>query len=151
MKISSSSQSRIEQSLCTVLKAYAVESESFVTDILLQPLFETGELVIYNDSDEELTRVSVPEWAEQPTTDVEFYSEMETWLGGLLKDLQNKGMMDKLAILKPYSFVMVDAEKETLAELLLMDDETLLLDNELLKGLDKELDDFLKQLLDMST
>ena len=48
-----------------------------------------------------------------------------------------------MTILKPYSFVLVDEEKETVAELLLIDDDTILVNDELLKGLDKELDDFL--------
>ena len=41
-----------------------------------------------------------------------------------------------------------DEDKETVAELLLIDDDTLLVDDELLKGLDKELDEFLKNLLE---
>ena len=53
-----------------------------------------------------------------------------------------------MSFLKPYSFVLVDEEKETVAELLLIDDDTILVNNELLKGLDKELDDFLKDLLE---
>ena len=36
----------------------------------------------------------------------------------------------------------------TLKELLLMDDDTLLVNEELLKGLDEELDSFLKELLE---
>ena len=51
--------------------------------------------------------------------------------------------------MKPFSFVLVDEDKETIAELLLMDDDTLLLNEELLKGLDEELDSFLKQLLEI--
>ena len=44
---------------------------------------------------------------------------------------------------------MVDEDRETVAELLLVDDEdTLLLNDELLKGLDEELDAFLKDLLE---
>ena len=51
--------------------------------------------------------------------------------------------------MKPYSFVLVDDDKETVSELLLVDDEdTMLLDDELLKGLDEELDAFLKDLLE---
>ena len=51
--------------------------------------------------------------------------------------------------MKPYSFVLVDDDKETVSELLLVDDEdTMLLDDELLKGLDEELDAFLKNLLE---
>ena len=51
--------------------------------------------------------------------------------------------------MKPYSFVMIDRDKESLAELLIIDDdETLFLNDELLKGLDDELDAFLKDLLE---
>jgi hypothetical protein len=42
----------------------------------------------------------------------------------------------------------VDDDRETIAELLLMDDDTLLVNEELLKGLDEELDSFLKELLE---
>ena len=62
--------------------------------------------------------------------------------------MKNGGDFEKLTILKPYSFVLVDDEKETIAELLLMDDDTLLVNEELLKGLDEELDSFLKELLE---
>ena len=44
--------------------------------------------------------------------------------------------------------VLVDEDKETVTELLLVDDDTMLVNDELLKGLDKELDDFLKELLE---
>ena len=48
-----------------------------------------------------------------------------------------------------FSFVLVDEDRETVTELLLIDDEdTLLLNDELLKGLDEELDAFLKDLLE---
>ena len=50
--------------------------------------------------------------------------------------------------MKPFSFVLVDDDKETIAELLLLDDDTLLINEELLKGLDEELDAFLKDLLE---
>ena len=55
-----------------------------------------------------------------------------------------------ICLLKPYSFVLVDADKETIADLMLVDDqETLLLhDGMLLEGLDDELDAFLKELLE---
>ena len=50
---------------------------------------------------------------------------------------------------KPYSFVLVDdLSGIQFAELLLMDDDTLLVNEELLKGLDEELDSFLKELLE---
>ena len=66
----------------------------------------------------------------------------------ILCRMKDAGDFDKVTILKPYSFVLVDEEKETVAELLLIDDDTILVNDELLKGLDKELDDFLKDLLE---
>lgn len=62
--------------------------------------------------------------------------------------MKDAGDFDKVSILKPYSFVLVDEDKETVTELLLVDDDTMLVNDELLKGLDKELDDFLKELLE---
>ena len=64
------------------------------------------------------------------------------------RQLKNRGAFDKLTIMKPFSFVLVDDDKETIAELLLLDDDTLLVNEELLKGLDEELDAFLKDLLE---
>ena len=73
----------------------------------------------------------------------------ERILRGEINSLKDKGTLDKLCILKPYSFVLVDDDKETVAEIMLIDDEdTLLLNDELLKGLDEELDAFLKDLLE---
>ena len=71
---------------------------------------------------------------------------LKAW--NLLCRMKDAGDFDKVTILKPYSFVLVDEEKETIAELLLVDDDTILVNDELLKGLDKELDEFLKELLE---
>ncbi|MEE1302626.1 MAG: hypothetical protein UHD64_07570, partial [Bacteroidales bacterium] len=66
-----------------------------------------------------------------------------------LNQMSANGAFVSLPIMKPYSFVMVDGEKETLAELLIIDeDETMFLSDELLKGLDDELNAFLKDLLE---
>jgi hypothetical protein len=68
----------------------------------------------------------------------------------VLNQLSSEGAFASLPIMKPYSFVMVDAQKETLAELLMVDDEeTMLLSGELLQGLDDELNAFLKDLLEI--
>ena len=56
-------------------------------------------------------------------------------------------MEEKVSILRPYSFVLVDEDKETVNDLYLVDDDTMIVDGELLKGLDEDLDDFLKKLL----
>ena len=62
--------------------------------------------------------------------------------------MKEEGVFNKLTILMPYSFVLVDEEKETISDLLLMDDDTMFIDDELLKGLDEELDSFIEDLLE---
>ena len=93
-----------------------------------------------------LANATIEEWMTYEGDD--FYENMERILSNLLCNLKNRGAFDKLTIMKPFSFVLVDDDKETIAELLLLDDDTLLVNEELLKGLDEELDAFLKDLLE---
>jgi hypothetical protein len=58
-----------------------------------------------------------------------------------------KDTIENMSILKPFSFVLENEDKEPVAELYLVDDETVIFDPELMKGLDEDLDAFLKQLL----
>ena len=119
----------------------------FVTDIHLQPLSESGELVVYDDDEQVLARTTVQDWVDCVAED--FYASVELHLKQALEELRKEGTLDRLGIMKPYSFVLIDDDKETVADLLLMDDEeTMLLNDELLKGLDEELDAFLKELLE---
>jgi hypothetical protein len=60
---------------------------------------------------------------------------------------KQKDLIEKMAILKPYSFVLEDDDHEHLAELYLVDDDTAIIDQELMAGLDKDLDNFLEDLL----
>ena len=148
MKLSAQSHASIASSLREAVDKYIVDGErTVVTDIHLQPKQVSGELVIFNDDDEELSRTIIEEWVDYSEDD--FYTIVERILRGEINALKDTGVLDKLAIMKPYSFVLVDEDRETVTELLLIDDEdTLLLNDELLKGLDEELDAFLKDLLE---
>lgn len=147
MKLSQSSLSLIEEAIQKAIKPYVGSSEqTIVTDIHLQPNQNSGELSVFDDEDKELAITTIEEWMTYEGDD--FYENVERVLTTLLDNMKNEGHFDKLNILKPFSFVLVDEEKETLAELLLMDDDTLLVNDELLKGLDEELDAFLKDLLE---
>jgi len=52
-----------------------------------------------------------------------------------------------MGILKPYSFVLEDDDKESVGELYLVDDDTVIIDTELMADLDKDLDEFFNKLL----
>lgn len=147
MKLSEPSLAAIETALNKAVEKYTTQNgQTIVTDIHLQPNPNSGELIIYDDEDAVLAQTSVDEWSGYENDD--FLEHCERLLVSLLNDMKQKGYFDKINVLKPYSFVLVDDEKETVAELLLMDDDTLLVNDELLKGLDEELDAFLKNLLE---
>jgi hypothetical protein len=58
-----------------------------------------------------------------------------------------KDTIENISILKPFSFVLEDDDKESLAELYIVDDETVIIDPDLMEGLDDDLNDFLNTLL----
>ena len=135
MKLSQQSLSIIESAIQKAVGKYVCNCDQ-----------TSGQLNIYNDDDEELANVMVEEWATYDGDD--FLENIEPGLRSILCRMKDAGDFDKVSILKPYSFVLVDDDKETVTELLLVDDDTMLVNDELLKGLDKELDDFLKELLE---
>lgn len=147
MKLSQESQSTIESAIRKAVEKYACGCEqTIVTDIHIQPNQTSGEFIIFDDDDRELANVTIAEWMTYEGDD--FYDRIERPLRSLVCKMKEAGSFNNLTILKPYSFVLVDEEKESIADLLLLDDDTLLVSSELLEGLDQELDDFLKELLE---
>ena len=56
--------------------------------------------------------------------------------------------LEQMSILRPFSFVLIDEDHETVQDLVIIDnEETMVIDGNLLEGLEEELDDFLKKLL----
>lgn len=147
MKLSQQSQSLIESAIRKAIGKYTCGCEqTVVTDIHIQPNQNSGEFYIFDDDDKELANVTIEDWMTYEGDD--FYESIQRSLQTALYQMKEAGDFDKLTILKPYSFVLVDEDKETIADILLIDDDTLLVDTELLQGLDQELDDFLKELLE---
>lgn len=146
MKLSQTSLSLLESTLRKAIEKFPCGcNQTFVTDIHLQVNTTSGELSIFDDEDKLLANAVISEWVGNDTETS--YTEIERILSEVLHTQKDEGNFDKLPILKPFSFVLVDEEKETIAELLLMDEDTLLVSEGLLKGLDEELDAFLKELL----
>lgn len=111
MEMSEQSRAAITSALKEALCRYVSGGEeSVVTDIHLQPNSESGELVIYDDDDKVLARTIVNEWVEYDSDD--FYAVVEPILRTELEALKATGLLEKLSLMKPYSFVLVDEEKK---------------------------------------
>lgn len=114
-----------------------------VTDFHIYVNGDNGTLTIYDDDDNSLARVHIKEWEN-----VHNEKLFEKVLRGELARMQEEGIFESINIVKPYSFVLVDEDKEAIVDLLYIDDDTLILSEDLLKGFDEEMNDFLKHLLE---
>lgn len=125
------------------------ESQAAVVDLYLLPNPEAGEFSVIDDEDHLLIKVQVAIWQENyETLDNEAeLKECETILTEIVHKVKDEGVFERINILKPFSVLMVDEEMETLAELLLLDDEQYLVDDHFLKHMDEELDEFFKKLM----
>lgn len=144
MNLTDQTQQTLERALRKLAEKFPDNQEaSLLTDIHIRVSQETGEMTILDDDDRELTRCVVEEWIDNKDDD--FYDAITSVLRRCLKD--NAALTDNLSILKPYAFVLEDDEHESVAELYVVDGDTVIMDPDLMEGLDKDLDDFLEKLL----
>ena len=127
----------------TIEKFPSTEEATLLTDIHLRVSQDTGELMSFDDDDNEITRCVVEQWIDNK--DDNFYQEVAATLRTIL--LKQKEKIEQMSILKPFSFVLEHDDKETIEDLYLVDDDTAILHEELMADLDKDLDDFLDKLL----
>ena len=145
MRLSESSFQQIKALINEALKEFhRPQEQAVVTDIHIMTIRETGEVTV-SDDDRDLASTRLSDLVEIPEED--FYQVMEKSLRRILKDIDEVDPLENLAIWKPFSFVLVDDEGETVAELMLFDEDNTLLTQGLMQGLDEELDTFLKDLL----
>ena len=140
-----------EQTLQQIGRAFRKVSEKFpkdqeasvLTDIHIRVVQETGEMLFFDDDDKELNRCVIEQWMDNKDDD--FYESVTTILRNAIET--DKDLLENLSILKPYAFVLEDDDREAVAELYVVDDDTVIIDTELMKDLDKDLDDFFENLL----
>jgi hypothetical protein len=114
-----------------------------LTDIHIRVTQDTGELMAFDDDDNEITRCIIEQWIGNKDDD--FYEQIAAVMRKSLE--KNRNQIEEMSILKPYSFVLEDDDKENQGELFVADDETVIINPELMAGLDEDLDAFLKDLM----
>jgi hypothetical protein len=119
------------------------EDTSIVTDIHVRVSQGSGEMLAFDDDDNEVTRCVVEQWINN--NDEDFYNGVEQTLISTFSALST--IADSLGILKPYSFVLENEDKDTIAELYIADDDTVIIGKDLMEGLDSDLNLFLEKLL----
>ena len=143
MSLSRETQETLQSAIKKMAGKYISAEESNVTDFHLKVNGENGELTILDDDDNTLARVHIKEWEGEHNEEV-----YEKELQSLLTKMHREGAFDSLNIVKPYSFVLTDEDDVAIVDLLIVDDDTLILSEDLLEGFDEEMNQFLKQLLE---
>ena len=144
MKATDQTLKQIERAVRKIAEKFpADEGTSLLTDIHIRVTQETGELMAFDDDDNEITRCVVEQWIDNK--DDEFYEQIVSIIRRCIE--KQKALVENMGILKPYSFVLEDDDKESVGELYIVDDDTVIIDEELMAGLDKDLDEFFDQLL----
>ena len=144
MKATEQTLQQLERALRKVTEKFPVTEEaSLLTDIHIRVTQDTGEVMAFDDDERELTRCVVEQWIDNK--DDTFYSDVATVLRNALN--KQKKQIEEMSILKPYSFVLEDEDHENVEELYLVDDDIVIIDEELMKDLDSDLNNFLNNLL----
>ena len=144
MNFTEQTQQQLERALRKLAEKFPAEKEAdMLTDIHYRVSQDTGEVTIVDDDDCELTRCVVEEWIENKDDD--FYKKITPVIRHSIS--KNSQLADNLSVLKPYAFVLEDDDHDAVAELYVVDGDTVIMDPDLMEGLDKDLDDFLEKLL----
>ena len=144
MKATEQTTQQIERAIRKIAQKYpANEETSVLTDIHLRVTQESGEMVAFDDDENEINRCVIEQWIDNK--DENFYEDVTEILRNSLKNLHD--IVDNMGIMKPDGFVLEDDDTETIAELYLADDDTVIIGGDLMENLDEDLDSFLDNLL----
>ena len=143
MNVSEQTLHQIERALRKTTEKCGPDSgEPRLTDLYILVKQDSGEIRVLDDDDNEITRCVVEEWID--TTGEHFYTDIQPLLQTCIHKLREP--IEAMHILRPFSFVLVDEEHTNIAELYLVDDDTLIIDHNLMEGLAEDLDEFWNRL-----
>jgi len=144
MKATEQTIQQIERALRRTAEKFPLSEEAtMMTDIHVRVVQDSGEMMTFDDDDNELMRCIVEQWIDNKDDD--FYTQVAADIKGCIE--KQKDMLENLSILKPYSFVLEDEDRETVQELYVVDDDIAIIDPLSMDSLDSDLDEFLEKLL----
>ena len=144
MKPTEQTLQQISRALKKIAQKFPPHDEpSLLTDIHLRVSQDSGELVAFDDEDQEITRCVIEQWIDNKEEN--FYTQVTNLLRNETKKMGDT--IDSMGIMKPFCFVLEDEDKTTVSDLYLADDDTVIIVDDLMKGLDKDLDSFFEKLM----
>ncbi len=136
-------RSTFVEAIDTLSKDYQGSS---LTDVFITVDKESGEVAFYDDEENKVAEIVIFDWVDK----VKELSDDKviSILREVTEDLDKEEMFSSLDLYKPFSVNYADDNLEVIEELLLInEDSTIKLDNDLMEKFDREFDDFLNKLL----
>jgi hypothetical protein len=118
---------------------------SFLGDLYLHYNAENQTIMFFDDVENELLTVNLSD--KDIILDIHSSKAIKFAAKAALKELEKEAVFEKDFIHKPFSVSMIDSDFIVIDELIFIDDETMKLEGDFWVNLDKELDDFLKDLM----
>ena len=135
---------QIERAIRKIADKFPAANEaSLLTDIRIRVTQETGELMAFDDDDKEITRCVIEQWIDDKSDD--FYEQIADVLRVQLR--KQSALVEGMSILKPYAFVLESDDGDIQHELYVVDDDTIIIDSNLMDNLDDDLNKFLDNLM----
>jgi len=116
----------------------AKEESNSLSDLYLYHDIEDNSLVIYDDTDNELNKVQLP--------DDQSFNLIHT-LRQLLHHEGKERLFAREYIVRPFTVSLIDKDFAVLEELFFWDDDTVKVEGTLWKNIEKDLDNFIEHLL----
>ncbi len=118
-----------------------------ISDIYLQADPESGELQVYDEGENLVDKTIIFDWVNNSEGEEAFNKRVVAAVKQALSALAARKVFENPHFVKPFSISLTDESFVVIEELLFLGDETLRLDDPILKDLDAELDDFFAKLL----
>lgn len=125
-------------------KLPSCDEPSLMSDIHVRVSQESGDVMAFDDDENEITRCVVEPWIDNKEDD--FYDKVTSQLRQQMTAMSQ--VVEGLGVMKPYSYVLEDDDKDSIAELYVVDDDTIIVGGDLMDGLDEDLGHFFNQLMD---
>ena len=145
MKATEQTRQQTERFIRKVVQKFPFsEDDAIFTDIHVRVSQDSGEMLAFDDDEREINRCVIDQWIENK--DENFFDNVTEILRQRLKEASEQ--VDAMGIVKPFSFVLEDDEREAVAELYVADDDTVIIGGELMEDLDQDLDNFFNDLFE---
>jgi hypothetical protein len=136
----------LKSSVVDSLKNYQLTNEgSFLGDLYICYDEENQTVTFFDDVERELLAINLND--KDIVLNVNSFKEVKVSAKAALKELERETFFEKDFIHKPFTVSMIDCDFIVIDELIFVDDETLKMDEDFWINLDKELNDFLNDLM----